>query len=221
VPALRHAGRGSVARFFLSVLSVGSVIPTEESDDERKNPFEGVGWLTILELSTARACIGSCGWGADNVNYCKVIFMSYPTLEAKTGCLDSSYACGASQIEVAIIQLDKAVELFFSEKHEDLISAYTLARNAEEILSVCLKERSHNPLWQIFIDSVEPKHKKQFLDFYNAPRNALKHKTKGNEDAPVLFSRESYIKKTVRLSLFSNLVQYPYAIGAARTRSFL
>jgi hypothetical protein len=111
-------------------------------------------------------------------------------LETKIGCLDSSYVCGATQIEAAIMQLDTAASLFFADN--DLLSTYTLARNANEILSVFLEKKGHKPLWQAFIDSVEPDHRKQFLGFYNRPRNALKHNINPkDENALILFSRES------------------------------
>jgi hypothetical protein len=79
----------------------------------------------------------------------------------------------ATQFEVALIQLKTAIWIFFQGR--DYFSVYTLARNAEEIISKIAKETGGTPAWDQIKDEVAPENRCKFSKSVDGIRNALKH----------------------------------------------
>lgn len=85
-----------------------------------------------------------------------------------------------SQREVALVQLDRAIDLFLTE--QDFISTVTLACAAEGILGEYIKEKGQEPhaeqLKVALRDSVLPNHTLKEIndDYVNRARNFFKHK---------------------------------------------
>ena len=87
----------------------------------------------------------------------------------------------ATQLEVAIRQLNTSINLFFHSG--DVFSIYSLTRNAEEIISGCLRVKGCMSLWDDIVNNhVKSEYKEKLLKMANDPRNNLKHKRNGEND---------------------------------------
>lgn len=86
----------------------------------------------------------------------------------------SLFTIQVTQLEVAIRQLTTAVVLFFADG--DPCSIYSLARNAEEILSVILKKKGQKSMWNQMLDEcIKPEYREEVRRDADNPRNDFKH----------------------------------------------
>lgn len=91
----------------------------------------------------------------------------------------------STQLDVAVRQLCTAIRMFFAE--EDDFAIYSLARNAEEIISVLLKKKGLASLWNKMLDeNIKPEYREEVRKWFDDERNDLKH-ARHNEDDEVAF----------------------------------
>ena len=93
-----------------------------------------------------------------------------------------------SKLELATMQLERAIQLYIDEK--DYVSSVTLAGAAEEILGTLLTKRGKTPVLHsfvqlcMFLGQAAPGDKEAYAtyrDMENAIRNGLKHYSDGED----------------------------------------
>jgi hypothetical protein len=120
------------------------------------------------------------------------------------------------RVELAIEQLDTALELFLSER--SYASALTLAGAAEEILGQAISQRGQQDALRYKYDVLNTAHRelhgrplewKQFSDGENHARNALKHMRSRSEDTVTTDLQEAAIWMLVRACANYDALDFP------------
>jgi hypothetical protein len=118
--------------------------------------------------------------------------------------------------DVALLQLDRAIDLYLSGSTQDLVCAITLAGAAEEILGRLVEEQSGTAAFRDTISMLcgmheaafpeDPPNPKVYADLRNKTRNDFKHIT---DNKPFRGNLEKEARSMIRRAMTNHLKLEP------------